>query len=392
MICVREHTMIFLFINREILFFRDTMTKNVPPTSVYKIVLSIAVGLLTTGTMLFFYQETIAAGFLLIGGFALLACAFKGFPLVSGFSYTFWILAAVTTSLYYPQFFRGFGTFSFKLLIIPLLQLIMFGVGSTMGIKDFEGVVKMPKGVVVGLVCHFVFMPLIGYTVARSFGFPPEIGAGIILVGSVPCGLASNVMSYLANANVALSVTLSAVGTVLAPVTTPFLMRLLAGQAVSIDVLAMMWDITKIVLIPVSGGLLYNYFLHGRFPWLDKFMPKLSMLSIGAIIVVITAAGRDSLLLVGPLLVLACLVHNVSGYILGYVSCRALRMDERTCRTIALEVGLQNAGLASGLALQMGGVATVGLAPAIFGPLMNVTGSSLATWWHGRPPKETPTV
>jgi BASS family bile acid:Na+ symporter len=150
----------------------------------------------------------------------------------------------------------------------------------------------------------------------------------------------------------------------------------------------MMWDITKIVLIPIGGGLLYNHFVGGRFVWLDKFMPKLSMVAIAFIITIITAAGRESLLLVGPLLVLACLTHNVAGYFLGYLSCKMLKMDERTCRTIALEVGLQNAGLASGLALQMGKVATVGLAPAIFGPLMNVTGSSLATYWHSRPPKE----
>jgi BASS family bile acid:Na+ symporter len=117
-------------------------------------------------------------------------------------------------------------------------------------------------------------------------------------------------------------------------------------------------------------------------------MPLLSMVAIALIITVITAAGRDSLLTVGHLLVLACLIHNVTGYFLGYLSCKALKMDEKTCRTIALEVGLQNGGLASGLALQMGKVATVGLAPAIFGPLMNITGSSLATWWHSRPPKQ----
>jgi len=354
----------------------------------YRIILIISIVLLVAGVIMIRLDPPEMASYLLIGGLAALAVALQGFQRFRGFSYTFWILSAVTVSLYYPGLFTGIGSFSFKLLIIPLLQIIMFGVGSTMGIKDFEGVIRMPRGVLVGLVCHFIFMPLIGYSVARAFGFPAEIAAGIILVGSVPCGLASNVMSYLANANLALSVTLTAVGTILAPLTTPFLMQWLAGAYVSVDFFAMMWDITKIVLIPIGGGLLYNHFLGGRFHWLDKSMPVLSMVAIAFIITIITAAGRESLLLVGPMLVLACLIHNLSGYFLGYLSCKLLRMDERTCRTIALEVGLQNAGLASGLALQMGKVATVGLAPAIFGPLMNVTGSSLATWWHSRPPKE----
>ncbi len=358
------------------------------PKLIYRILLTIALSLLAVGFFLLYRGEPQVASYFLIASLALLAISMQGFQGFRGFSYTFWILAAVTVSLYYPEYFTGIGSFSFKSLIIPLLQLIMFGVGSTMGLKDFEGVIKMPKGVVVGLTGHFIFMPLIGFTIGRSFGFAPEIAAGIILVGSVPCGLASNVMSYLANANVALSVTLTAVGTVLAPFTTPFLMQLLAGEYVSVDFFSMMWDITKIVLIPIAGGLLYNHFLGGRFLWLDKSMPLLSMVSIAFIITIITAAGRESLLLVGPLLVLACLIHNLSGYVLGYLSCKMLKMDERDCRTIALEVGLQNAGLASGLALQMGRVATVGLAPAIFGPLMNITGSSLATWWHNRPPKD----
>jgi BASS family bile acid:Na+ symporter len=355
---------------------------------VYKIMLFIALALLALGFYFLYAQQRSIASVFQISGLAILAISLQGFEKFRGFSYTCWILTAVTFSLYYPQYFTGIGNFSFKSLIIPLLQIIMFGVGSTMGFRDFEGVIKMPKAVFIGLAGHFIFMPLIGYSVAHAFGFPPEIAAGIILVGSVPCGLASNVMSYLANANLPLSVTLTAVGTLLAPVTTPFLMQLLAGQYVAIDFFSMMWEIIKIVIIPIGAGLLYNHFLGGRFSWLDKAMPVLSMVGIAVIITIITAAGRESLLAMGPLLVLACLTHNLSGYLLGYLTCKIMRMDEKTCRTIALEVGLQNAGLASGLALQMGKVATVGLAPAIFGPLMNVTGSSLATWWHSRPPKD----
>jgi bile acid:Na+ symporter, BASS family len=353
-----------------------------------KVFLTIALGFIALGIFFIIAGNYNASGVLLIIGLSFTAIALRGFENFKGFSYSFWILTAVTCSIFYPQFFTGIGNFSFKTLIIPLLQIIMFGVGSTMGIKDFEGVVRTPKAVFVGIVCQFTIMPAVGFTLAHVFNFPSEIAAGLILIGCVPSGLASNVMSYIANANVALSVTLTALATLMAPVITPFLMELLAGEFVSVDFLAMMWDITKIVILPIGAGLLYNYFLGGKFPALDRSMPLLSMVAIALIITVITAAGRDSLLAVGHLLVLACLIHNVTGYFLGYLSCKALKMDEKTCRTIALEVGLQNGGLASGLALQMGKVATVGLAPAIFGPLMNITGSSLATWWHSRPPKQ----
>ena len=324
-----------------------------------------------------------AASYLLIGGMILTAVCFRFIPKLRGFSYTTWIFAAVTVSMFHPQLFTNVGGLPLKTLILPLLQLIMFGVGSTMGIRDFEGVIKMPKPVLIGIVCQFTIMPLVGYTIANTFGFPSEIAAGIILVGCVPSGLASNVMSYIANANVALSVTLTAVATLLAPVITPFLMQQLAGSFIQVEFMAMMMDIIKIVIAPIGAGLLFNHFLGGKFPWLDRAMPMVSMISIGAIITIITAAGRDSLIEVGLLLVLACLIHNLAGYILGYYSCKLLRMDEKSCRTIAIEVGLQNGGLASGLALSMGKL--VALAPAIFGPLMNITGSTLASYWHNRP-------
>jgi BASS family bile acid:Na+ symporter len=262
------------------------------------------------------------------------------------------------------------------------MQIIMFGMGTTLSLKDFARVMQMPKGVVVGVVCQYSIMPFVGWALTKVFTFPPEVAAGIILIGSCPSGLASNVMSYLARANVALSVTLTALATLIAPLMTPFLMELLAGQYVAIDFWVMVVDITKIVIVPVGVGLIFNHFLHGKFKVLDDIMPLLSMGGIGLIIVVITSAGRDSLLVVGPLLILCCFLHNTIGYFLGYWSSRILRMPERDCRTVALEVGLQNAGLGSGLALAMGKLTTVGLAPAIFSPIMNSTGSTLALWWR----------
>lgn len=359
------------------------------PHPLLKTALILSLVFFAAGLILLYNDQQVPSSIFLISGLALMAIAFQGFPKLRGFSYTFWILTAVTFSLYYPQYFTGIGDFSFKSLIVPLLQLIMFGVGTTMGYKDFGEIIRSPKAVLIGLVCQFSIMPLVGFTIANTFNFPPEIAAGIILIGCVPSGLASNVMAYIANANVALSITLTAVATLLAPLMTPFLMELLAGQFVQVDFLSMMLDIIYMVIIPICAGLIYNYFLGGKFPALDKAMPVVSMASIALIITIITAAGRDSLLAIGPLLVLAVLIHNLMGFLTGYSTCKLLRMDEKSCRTIAIEVGLQNGGLASALALQMGKVATVGLAPAIFGPLMNITGSSLATWWRTKPTEDT---
>jgi BASS family bile acid:Na+ symporter len=165
-------------------------------------------------------------------------------------------------------------------------------------------------------------------------------------------------------------------------------MRLLGGSFVEIHILDMMWDITKIVILPIIAGLLFHYLMRGRFGWLDKVLPLLSMGGIALILAIMVAAGRDNLLKVGALLLLATFLHNVAGFFLGYWASRFLKFNERDCRTISLEVGMQNAGLATGLALTMGKIATAGLAPAIFGPVMNVNGSSLASWWHNHPPKE----
>lgn len=328
------------------------------------------------------------AGPLFILFFAAVALAFRGYDALKGFAYTVMIFAAVTTALYYPTYFVSAGTFKFSSLITPLIQLIMFGMGTSMSVEDFVGVVKMPKGVMIGVVSHFLIMPAIGYTIASVSGFPPEIAAGIILIGCSPNGMASNVISYLAKANLALSITITAISTMLAPVMTPMLMKFYAGALVNINMLDMMWDITKMVIIPIGAGLLFNKFLSGKAKWLDDAMPLVSMFGIAFIIVIITAAGRDNLLSIGPALIGLVLIHNLSGYFLGYWSGRLFKMSERDCRTIAIEVGMQNGGLASGIAKGMGKMATVGLAPAVFGPLMNITGSILASWWHRRTPKE----
>jgi bile acid:Na+ symporter, BASS family len=384
--------------------------------------------------------------------FIALAIGFQGFVRLKSFSYTIWIFAAVTASMYYPQYFTQIGDFELKRLIVPLLQIIMFGMGSQMSIHDFTGVIKMPKGVIIGIVSQFSVMPLVGFSIAYGFNFPAEIAAGVLLIGCAPSGLASNVMSYIARANLALAVTLAAIATMLSPLLTPFLMKILAGQYIEVQFWSMMLDIINMMILPIIAGFIFNLFskgnesrkskilqLSGYFivivikniillestetgfggafttflwdlfwffllpivvslslkrifkdfeKWMDKVLSFVSMAGIAVIITIITAAGRDSLLDVGLLLILATLIHNLAGYSLGYMSAKLFKMSERDCRTVAFEVGMQNGGLASGLALQMGKIATVGLAPAIFGPLMNITGSSLATYWRGKPVKD----
>lgn len=351
----------------------------------YKNVL-IAAGLCLVAALLFFLLgNTLVAGPLLVLFFIALAIGFRGYAALKGFAYTTTIFAAVTSALLYPHFFIQWNGFKLSTLITPLIQLIMFGMGTSMSFKDFAGVVKMPKGVFIGVFSHFVIMPLLGFTLASLTNFPPEIAAGIILIGCSPNGMASNVISYLAKANLALSVTITAVSTMLAPFVTPMLMKLLAGAFVEIHTVDMMFDIFKMVIIPIGAGLVFNHFFHGKLKWLDDAMPLVSMFGIAFIIVIITAAGRESLLTIGPALLLVVLIHNLCGYLLGYWSGRLFKMKERDCRTIAIEVGMQNGGLASGLAKAMGKMATVGLAPAIFGPLMNITGSVLASYWHRKP-------
>lgn len=323
--------------------------------------------------------------------FVTLAIGVRGTNTVfRSFAFTLWIFSAVTLAMFYPERFLFIGDFRLATLIVPLIQLIMFGMGTSLSVQDFLRVLKMPKGVAIGVFLQYTIMPVVGISLALAFGFPPEIAAGVVLIGSSPGGVASNVMAYIAKANLALSVTLTSVSTLLSPFLTPLLMQLLAGQFVPIDVVAMMWSITKMIIIPIVLGVLFNHFLHGKAKWLDDSMPVISMVGIAVIISIITAAGRDGLLAVGLFLVLAAIIHNAAGYVLGYWGARLLRMDEKSSRTVALEVGMQNGGMASGIAVEMGKMATVGLAPAIFGPWMNVTGSALANYWMRKPIDESP--
>jgi bile acid:Na+ symporter, BASS family len=355
----------------------------------YKFLLggSAVLGLLALGTLLLGNGVLSTAPYV-IGALICLAIGGLGKPAIKQHAFTIWIIVAVALGMYYPQYFRQLGDFKMTKLIVPLIQLIMFSMGTEMSLKDFEGVIKTPKAVLIGLVCHFTIMPLVGFILAKSFNFEPEIAAGIVLMGSVPSGVTSNVLAFIAKANMPLSVTIATVSTLIAPLATPFLMKMLAGQFVAIDFVAMMIHVTEIIIVPIILGLIINKLIRNGAKWLQTIMPILSMCGVFMVILLIVSSGRDGLLKIGPLLFLASMIHHTTGYFLGYWSGRLLKLDEATCRTISLEVGMQNAGLASGIALQMGKVATVGLASAIAAPWMTISGSVLANWWRNRSLRE----
>ncbi|MFT6867418.1 MAG: BASS family bile acid:Na+ symporter [Cyclobacteriaceae bacterium] len=352
---------------------------------IIKGVLSVSILLGVAACIFWVVGLTMAFKISLILFFLLLSLGVAAIESLKGFAFSILIFAVVSASMAFPEWFIRVGDYQLKGLIIPLLILIMFGMGTAMSFQDFVNVVKMPKGVLIGLLCQFTIMPLVGFMLVSLTDLPPEIAAGVILVGCSPSGLASNVMAYISGANLALSLTLTAVATLMAPVMTPFLMKMLADQLVPIEFMSMLISISQIVLLPIGAGIVFNHFAHGKFPWLDRLLPIISMAGIAIIITVITVAGRDSLMQIGFLLIVIVLIHNCLGYSFGYLFSWLFGMDKKSCRTIAIEVGMQNSGLASGIALQMGKVATMGLAPAVFGPLMNITGSSLATWWRGKP-------
>src|SRR5215217_2556527 len=194
----------------------------------------------------------------------LLAIGLGSVAALKGYQFTVWILAAVTAGMLYPSALLHWGEFDLrnKWLILLVVQLVMFGMGTQMSLEDFRGVVKTPRGVIVGIVCHFSVMPLVGFALTKIFSFPPEIAAGIILIGSCSSGLASNVMAYLAGANLVLSVTVTAITTLIAPFMTPLLMKLLAGTLVEVKFVHLMMEIIKIVIVPIGAALLHDYLKH----------------------------------------------------------------------------------------------------------------------------------
>jgi len=391
------------------------------------------------------------SGTLLVAALAVLASTFMCHPILKRYAFTAWVVVSAASAMVFPKAFGTWFGYDLGGLITPLIQIITFGMGTTLSVKDFKRVFLMPWPVFIGFCLQFTVMPLVGTSLAALFRFEPELAAGVILVGSVPGGVASNLMTYLAGGNVALSVTMTSCSTLLSPVMTPFLMKVLAGRLVPIHFMAMMLSILNMIIVPIIAGLLANRILYGKGKWvkkagslagisllsillavmaavvekqhwgpfaalqsgavvgffliglvslakciisvllkkpegwMDRALPLISMFGICMIIAVITTRSRNQLAAVGLAMLSAVILHNTIGYILGYWAARAFRLSERDSRTVSFEVGLQNGGMASGLAMNVLSSASCALAPAIFGPWQNISGSVLATWWHRKP-------
>lgn len=395
----------------------------------------------------------------LIGAMAFLALYWRTHPVLRVLTLTLWLCISTGAGLFWPQYFTTWNGFDLNSINLYLVQTIMFSMGATLSIDDFNNALSMPKAVLVGMVLQFSVMPLVGWAIAESFGFEAAVAAGIILVGSCSGGVSSNLMVFLARGNVALSVTMTACSTLLAPVMTPLLMQHLAGHLVEVDFWAMMLSIINLVIIPIGGGLIVNQVSQRRRPlwpllrtffpisalfgvvvavlfgyiqllggaplddaWIDgvlhqglvlfgvvfllslvvnewlsgrpeifqKFPPVVSIVALCFFLVIVTASSRDDLLSAGLLLVLAVTLHNVIGMLLGYWLAPLAGIHGHNRRTVAFEVGLQNSGMAGGLALSVLKSAGAVLAPIVFSTMMNVNASLLASWWRERPPTDEP--
>ncbi len=263
--------------------------------------------------------------------------------------------------------------------INPLLGVVMFGMGLTLKLSDFRVVFSHPKDVCIGTAAQFTVMPLLAYLLAKAFSLPPELAVGVILVGTCPGGTSSNVMTYLCKGDVALSVGMTAVSTVLAPVVTPLLTYLYAGATVHVDLLSMFLSIIQVVILPIALGFAVNRFF-GRFAERAvDVLPLVSTLAIVAIVGAVVSVNAGRLLSCGLLILLVVVLHNVLGYLLGYTAARALRMSNAKCRTVAIEVGMQNSGLATSLATVHFAQYPLATIPgAVFSVWHNVSGALLA--------------
>ena len=265
-----------------------------------------------------------------------------------------------------------------------LLGVIMFCMGLTLTPPDFASVAKRPWAVALGLVAHYVIMPGAGWAIAMALQLPPELAVGVILVGCAPSGTASNVMAYLAKGDVALSVAVATVSTLVAPLVTPALTLLLAGSLLDVDAGGMILDIVKTVLIPVVLGLAVRLFLKKAAAKVLPALPWISALVIAAIVAIVVAGSASKLVAAGGIVLLAVVLHNGFGLGLGYLAGKVGRLDHKARRALAFEVGMQNSGLAATLAA--GHFTPLAALPsAVFSVWHNLSGAVVAAWLARRP-------
>jgi len=290
-----------------------------------------------------------------------------------------WAMLIAVLAFLMPQLFTLLGPW-----VTLLLGTIMFAMGVTLSPADFKRVARQPAPVAAGIVLHYLIMPAAAWAIARSIQMPPDLAVGMVLVGSVASGTASTVMVYLANGDVALSVTISAISTLVGVVATPLLTRLYVDASIVVPVTRLLLSIVQIVLLPVALGVAVNVLAHRLARRVEPALPLVSMAAILFIIAAVVASTAGSIARVGPLVLAAVILHNGIGLLGGYFGGKLLGFDERVCRTLALEVGMQNSGLAATLG-KLYFTPMAALPGAIFSVWHNLSGSLLAGWWAGRP-------
>lgn len=289
------------------------------------------------------------------------------------------VVAAGAIALLTPDTFSG-GTAA-----IPwLLSIIMLGMGMTMQLSDFAIVARRPWALVLGVAAQFVVMPLAGLGLANALNLSPALTAGMVLVGSAPGGTASNVMVYLAKGDTALSVAMTSVSTLLAPLLTPLLVLWLAGEYLPVDAGGLFVSILKIVLVPVILGIVLRLLFPATINRILDVLPLISVGGITAVVVVVVAASAPTLLSIGGLIVVAVVLHNSLGLAVGYGIGKTCGLDAASRRAVSIEVGMQNSGLAAALA-SVHFTPAAALPAAIFSVWHNVSGSLLASYWARRP-------
>ncbi len=290
-----------------------------------------------------------------------------------GNTFAIWVLLFAALAFYFPDAFRGIGPY-----IVPLLGLIMFGMGLTLSKDDFKEVARRPFDVGIGVLGQFIIMPGLAWALATGLSLPPEVAVGVILVGCCPGGTASNVMTFLARGDLALSVAITSVTTLLAPIVTPALIYLLASQWIDVSAAAMFWSIVQVVVLPIAAGVLLQYLLKEKVKLGVAALPLVSVAAIVAIVAAVVAGNQERIATTGVMVFLVVVLHNGLGLLLGWGLARLFGMSLAKRKTISIEVGMQNSGL--GVALATAHFSPLAALPsAIFSVWHNITGPLAAT-------------
>lgn len=286
------------------------------------------------------------------------------------------VLLVTGVALWLPDSFMWIGTAS----ITPMLGVVMFGMGLTLKPGDFKPVLMRPKDIIIGEFAQFIVMPLVAWILCRILDLPAELALGVILVGCCPGGTASNVICYLANGDIALSVAMTGVSTLLAPLVTPALVYMLAGEEVNVDVIGMFLSIVEVVIIPILLGFIVNRYL-GRFTEkVTPLLPLVSTIAIAVIIGIVVSHNSANILSCSLLVGVAVILHNILGLVLGYMAGRMMGLPHSKRTAIAIEVGMQNSGLATSLAATHFAMYPLAAVPgAIFSAWHNFSGSIAAS-------------